>query len=354
MTFRSKFQKPFPIFLISFIILFLAASIISTNRHNNYEESILTSPNPAKKIIENAQYSGWIAWWAEEKAYDFIRNNPNKIHTVSPVWFMINDDLKLENIGKADRENVISELKRNNIRVIPSLGSELNDNELSLFLRSDSKVNLTIERLATEISAMGADGIDVDLEGIKKEDKNYFTLFLSKLQKRLRKDNLIMSVTIHAQTKKIVWEGVEGQDLEWIGENADEVRIMTYDQHSGDTKPGPISSFDWLKEVINYNLKFMDKDKMVIGIPSYGYVWSEDKSEGLQFDEFNNFLKGREYKQKRDRDSGELTFSSDNFSGWLSDSQSMKLKISQAQKLGINRFIIWHLGGMDEKVFDKN
>jgi len=356
LPFIAAKKNPF-LFLVLFILLVLGALFgISKIRSNGGK---LTSnyyrDNNSEALTRSPEISGWIAWWKEQQGYSLIQKFPGKIKTVSPVWFMIDKNLKLSDVGTIDRKQTVEKLKASNIEILPSLGSELTSEELSPLLNDQNKINSLIEDLNERLDLLNVDGIDIDLEGIKKEDRDTFSLFLSKMSGRLKKYNLKMSVTIHAQTGKVIWEGVEGQDLKRIGEIADEVRIMAYDEHSADTQPGSVASYSWISEIALYNSNLIDKDKIIIGVPSYGYIWTKNgDSQGLQFDEFNRYLQGKDYIQNRDKDSGEIIVNGKNFSGWLSDSEAMVTKIEHLKKLGFNKFIIWHLGGIDEKFFDKN
>jgi len=315
----------------------------------------LKSVDSAKKVMTPPEISGWAAWWDEEKAYDLIQNNPGKIYCVSPVWFMVGSDLKLTDIGSSDKAEIVKELKSENVLTFPSLGSNLSGQDLSPLFNDQDKSRELIESLTNRLIGLGVDGVDVDLEGIEMSDKDKFSLFLQQLSSQMKKNNLSMSVTIHAQTGTIEWEGVLGQDIKRIGEIADEVRIMTYDKHSAGSGPGAISPIKWMQEVALFNSAFIDKNKIVLGIPSYGYVWTKDgDAKGLQFDEFNDYLKGLNYEDSRDASSKELVVRTDDFTGWLSDSFAMQSKIENLRAAGYNRFIIWHLGGMDEKFFEKD
>lgn len=349
MSLKHLNRNLLPFLSIGFFVILLGFFVIlyfQSGRNSTPAEALYSKPKAVPQI------SGWIAWWAEDKAYNLIDKNPNSFQSVSPVWFMINKDLKLEDIGEADRLSTVEKLKANNIKVLPSLGSELTGDEIGRFLKDYQGNTKAINQIVEELDEMNADGLDVDLEGINKNDKEKFTLFLAKLKRALEEKNLSMTVTIHARTKTTTWEGAMGQDLKWIGENADEVRIMTYDEHSGDSDPGPVASNQWIKDVINYNKKYINKDKITIGIPSYGYIWTKENSRGLQHDEFLDFLKDKKYTTTRDNKSGEIIYKSKDLSGWLSDSVAMKSKIAYVESLGINRFVIWHLGGLDEKFFD--
>lgn len=339
------------LFFIVLLIIIVAVYIGTSKFLPSYDYNNYVSPQSS---LPTPQVSGWIAWWAEQKGYDLLQKFPGKINSVSPVWFMVDENLELTDIGKVNRSKVVKQLKNSNIRILPSLGSELSSKEMSSLFNDTKKTDLLISALRTELILLGVDGVDIDLEGIKKEDKDEFTLFLSNLSEELKKNDLYLSITVHAQTGRSDWEGVEGQDLGRIGEIADEVRIMIYDEHTGETDPGSIASFKWTNDVVKYNLEKIAKNKIVIGIPSYGYIWTKDDSKGLQFDEFNNYLEQKEYNKKRENESGELIFKGKNFSGWLSDSQAMIAKINFLRSLGINKFIFWHLGGMDEKLFYKD
>lgn len=310
-----------------------------------------TRPKSILAPLPTPEFSGWVAWWEERAAYDVIQKFPGSIQSVSPVWFMVHNDGTLSEIGKIDRKIIIKELKQSNVRILPTLGSEVGAELLSVFLNNKDKTDTFIVALVDAIKTLEVDGVDIDLEGIKKEDKDTFSLFLSELAQKLHDVGLQLSVTVHAQTEKVAWIGVEGQDLTRIADIADEVRIMIYDEHSAGSEPGSIASFNWIKNVARYNLSKMPKEKIVIGIPSYGYIWTKDDAKGLQFDEFNTYIKEENYTSVRDTLSGELVIKSQDFVGWLSDSEAMIAKINIFRSLGLNRFVIWHLGGMDEKFF---
>ncbi len=335
-------------------LLALLATWLLSNSLKNYNAGSWFSFANFSNRSHDPEISAWVAWWEEKPAYDLAEKYPDKISSLSPVWFMVDENLELSNISEIDRPEVIKKLKDLDIEIIPTLGSEISGKDLTPLFSDQTKRKKLVEDLVSEIVALNVDGIDIDLEGIEKEGRGNFSLFLEELSESMKKNDLKMTVAVHAQTGEVEWEGTEGQDLKRIGEIADEVRIMTYDNHSASSDPGAISPILWMIEVALYNSRMIDKDKIVIGIPSYGYIWEEGgDAQGLQFDEFNQYLKGTSFEDKRDLASGELVINSDSFTGWLSDSSAMIKKISFLRLLGFNKFIIWHLGGMDEKFFEK-
>jgi spore germination protein YaaH len=294
------------------------------------------------------EISGWVAWWEEQKAYDLIQNNHGKIREVSPVWFMVGDNFSLAQVGTLDKKKITADLKSQGLKVLPTLGSELSSGDINSFIEDKVKTKDLVAELVSCLLVLDADGVDIDLESIRETNRDNFNLFLGELAGKLRENNLAISVTVPAQTRNEAF----GYDLKRIGEIADEVRIMAYDKHSASTVHGAIAPIYWINAIAKYNLTMMDKSKIVMGIPSYGYIWSaRGGAKGLQFYEFNEYIKDFKYQEERDTESGELIVSASDFVGRLSDSYAISRKIESLRSIGINRFIIWHLGGMDERFF---
>jgi len=343
-----------------FILLMLVIGIVTVYLFDDSgfigekkDDSINAVENAKVNTDYPLEISGWIAWWKEAEAYDLIQKYSAQITNVSPVWFYVNKDLDLINVGDVDRLEVTRDMKNFEIDLVPSLGSELDSEQLSLFLNDADRINVVVENLISQLVSLNVQGVDIDLEKIKKEDKDAFSQFLLNLSKRLKEENINLYVAVHAQTEKVEWEGVLGQDLGKIGDAADYVRIMTYDRHSCSNGPGAISPIDWMKDVALYNSNFIDAEKIVIGIPSYSYVWAGDECISLQYDELKKYLEGKSYTQKRDNESKELVFESEDFTAWLSDSEAMMKKIEGLREIGYDKFVIWSLGGMDEKLFSE-
>jgi spore germination protein YaaH len=62
-------------------------------------------------------------------------------------------------------------------------------------------------------------------------------------------------------------------DLKALGESVDMLCLMTYDQHTRWTAPGPVGGWIWTNENLEYALKVVPKDKLLLGISLYGYHW---------------------------------------------------------------------------------
>ncbi len=128
------------------------------------------------------------------------------------------------------------------------------------------------------------DGIDIDYEGKYLSDHFLFSQFLSELSSALHQNGKILICT------------VEAKDSEYqnIDASCDQVRVMAYDKyfydfgsgHFSTTTPLSISvtnaplSFD--KSVVADAEKYIPANKIILGIPTYGYDFSYSIKSGIR------------------------------------------------------------------------
>jgi spore germination protein len=305
-----------------------------------------------QKTTDKPEISGWIAWWKETDGLAVVEKHSSNLSCVSPGWLKLDKQGKLVETGKMDKMVAAKKIKDSRIKLFPMLATDFSDKELSDFMKDRKVLDNFVTDLIGKLKEYQADGLDLDFENIGAAYTSDFSFLVTTLGEKLKKNNLRFSVVVQAQTGKNDWEGLKGQDLSLISKYADELRIMAYDRHGEFSPPGPITPMDWYADILDYNLKFIPREKIVIGLPTYGYLWKADGGfDSFQYMDFVSYLKNNIYEEKRDPVSYELNYTSDNGTGWLSDSISVINKIEFAKKTGINRFIIWNLGGTDEKIF---
>lgn len=300
------------------------------------------------------EISGWIAWWKESEGYLTAQKYKTKLSSISPGWLKINKKGELVETGKLNKFSIAQNLKSAGFSLYPMITTDLTGQELAALSKDEEKMKILSDQIIARLKAWKADGLDVDFENIDEEYREDFSRLILHFSQFLKANNLKFSVTIQAQTGKNDWEGIKGQDIALIGREAEEVRIMAYDRHGEFSEPGPITPLDWLADIIDYNLQFIPADKIVIGLPTYGYIWEENgKFLSFQFNDFMSFVRNKNFSENRDSESQEIKFEKATAIGWLSDSQAVQAKIAIARKKGLNRFCIWNLGGTDESLFDE-
>lgn len=129
-----------------------------------------------------------------------------------------------------------------------------------------------IDNMINYATSDGYGGINVDFEGVLPADRNAFVMFLQALQQRTQAAGLNLSIAVPAKTDDTVpW--VRGYDYAAIGAIVDQFFIMAYDWHYAGSEPGPTAPIQDVIATVNYAASVMDRNKIIMGTPFYGYDW---------------------------------------------------------------------------------
>lgn len=118
-----------------------------------------------------------------------------------------------------------------------------------------------------------AAGVQVDFEGVEAAYRIPFLAFLESLRATLHDRGLLLTIAIPA--KRSEWEA-PGYDFAGIGRLCDSITLMTYDEHYSGGSPGPIASLPWMTQALDYAIRYIPNEKLLLGIPVYGYDWSSE------------------------------------------------------------------------------
>ncbi|WP_028391196.1 glycosyl hydrolase family 18 protein [Bacillus cihuensis] len=116
-------------------------------------------------------------------------------------------------------------------------------------------------------------GVNIDFERIREGERDLYSGFLRSLSERLRPEGFYTSVAVPAKTSDdISW--LKGYDYGGIGAAVDFVFIMAYDWHEASSPPGPVAPISLVRQTIEYALNHMRGNKIILGVPRYGYDWT--------------------------------------------------------------------------------
>ena len=232
------------------------------------------------------EYSGWVPYWTAKKGADDARKHLKQLDEVNPFTYIVKTDGSLKDNGKMTASHwkkLAKVADKEGTRYIPTL--MWNDGASTHRILSDASLRAQhIENIVELVEDNDYDGIDIDYEGKLAETRTYFSLFLAELNIALGSKHL--SCTIEARTP--VPDRYTGtppatayefaNDYPSIGKACDTVRLMTYDQQTADQKlnalrPGPyfpVADTLWTEKVVNLTTKDIPKNKIFIGVATYG------------------------------------------------------------------------------------
>ena len=139
-------------------------------------------------------------------------------------------------------------------------------------LRDMTVQNTLIDDILKTVSQKDYRGLDVDFEFVYPEDSLLYGDFLGRLREILGKEGLYVVSALAPKTsddqKGLLYEG---HNYQKIGDNTDGVLLMTYEwgyTYGPEMAVAPIRS---VENVVDYALEKIPPEKILLGIPNYGY-----------------------------------------------------------------------------------
>ena len=201
------------------------------------------------------------------------------VNVVSPAFFYLDEKGNFkENIG--DRGRAYIEWAHHNGYKIWPMFSNAEAASKSLSITSDimndyQKRQKLIENIVNACVKYKIDGINVDFENMKQQDKEVYSRFIIELTPRLREIGLVTSVDVTAPDGGETWSMCFDRHV--IGDVADYIVFMAYDEYGiSSNKAGTTAGYDWVSLSLNKFLQTedIDSDKIILAVPFYTRIWT--------------------------------------------------------------------------------
>lgn len=226
-----------------------------------------------KRTIQTNGYAyPFISNWVLEQTLPYLSNLLIFSYGFSETGDLIppavSDDWMLERAEQAGAASVL---------VLTPLGIDgrFNNNLIHAVVTNDeAKENLIVNLLSTT-EEKGFQGVDVDFEYIRAEDRDLFTAFVAELRQRMNLVGRQVSVALAPKTSAdqpgLLYEG---KDYRGLGEAADEVLLMAYEWGYTYGPAMAVAPLNKVRQVVEYALTEIPAEKINLGIPNYGYDWT--------------------------------------------------------------------------------
>lgn len=137
-----------------------------------------------------------------------------------------------------------------------------------------AKENL-LNNLLETVQTKNFQGVDIDFEYIRPEDRIPFADFVADVRNFLSPYGYHVSVALAPKTSD-TQAGLlyEGKDYRLLGEAADSVLLMTYEWGYTYGPPMAVAPVDKVRQVVEYAVTRITPSKIDLGIPNYGYDWT--------------------------------------------------------------------------------
>ena len=154
-------------------------------------------------------------------------------------------------------------------RFSPEITRELFTNEIARERFITNLLNLLLEKRYYVLN--------FDFEENYPEDRDLYNKFLREVTPRIKEQGVLVSTTLApkvSDTEPVAWFGGLDHDYAAHGKIVDFVTIMTYDiggWFSG--PPNAVSPLPTMRAVLDYAVSVIPNNKILLGLPLYGYDW---------------------------------------------------------------------------------
>ena len=233
-----------------------------------------------------------------------------------------------------------------------------NSENFKRILDSEVSVNNYIESIINKANEKGYAGVEADFEYLGSDYSDRYSDFINDLRSKLDEAGLFLTVDLAPKTKDAMQGSLyEGLDYAELGENSDYSFLMTYEWGYKYSEPMAISPENKVREVVEYAVNNIDSDKIVLGIPNYGYVWKLPFKEGETAAVSVSNAEavrlavdfGAEIKFDETAASPYFTFTTkqngtnDEYETWFEDARTVKGALDIISDYGLVGFGVWNI-----------
>lgn len=312
-----------------------------------------------------------------QKSIDSFEAHIDKIGLLVPTWFGVDENGL---VSGAPNMYVLNLARAHHLPVMPIISAGGDRRKFHDLLGDEKAKKAMISGMIEQAKLYGFIGFQFDFENIAWTDRDALTLLTRQTAEALHKQGLKLSMAVVPNAPgyagrgpfgKWMWEYWRGAyDLKALGQALDLVCLMTYDQHTRWTTPGPVAGMPWVMDNLQYALKQVPKEKLSLGIALYGYHWfagdpvGEDGKEksnisAQYIDADESFPLAKQFNATMQWDSVEheswFYFYRDQMREWvfLPDARAFRDRYDVVRQYGLEGFCAWVLGAEDPKVWEE-
>ncbi len=231
------------------------------------------------------------------------------------------------------------------------------DSDLARTILTDSSVRSTlISNIVSTARSKGYSGVDIDFEYIYPSNRADYNNFLTELKAALTPYNLSLSTAIAPKLSATqVGTLYEAHDYAFHGKVADRVIIMTYEWGYLYGPPLAVAPYSEVKKVISYAVTEIPSEKILMGMPNYGYDWTLPYREGTAADILSinsamlravNENADIEYNESSEAPFFEYTKDGQNHIVWFENARSTMARLELINDYNLGGVSYWTIGSL--------
>lgn len=229
----------------------------------------------------------------DNASYNSLISNDENINTVATFSHTVGPKGELMSSGESQANTVSFALSKGlkPLMLVHNFKNGGFDIDLahSVLSNEQNRKNL-VNNILVAVSKEGYAGVNIDIEHIYWYDRPFYSAFIKELKEKLTPYGFLTTTAVMAKTydsyQNNNWSGAF--DYKEIGKYADQVVLMTYDEHYFGGPAGPVASYPWVEDVLKYAVSVIPSKKVLMGVPGYGYDWASTGTRAIAMKNIEN------------------------------------------------------------------
>ena len=300
---------------------------------------------------------GYYVTYAKESLTALTANVGAFTH-IAPYYFVIQADGSIKSLEEPDTNNL---LRLNRVKILPMIKNDAQGARFMPMIGTPEVRDALAATITNLVVSKGYDGINIDFEDIRPEDRPLLSDFMVRLAAKMRPVGKLVSQAVVAKAKDSTGGYGGAFDYPALAPSLDYAVVMAYDYHYAGGDAGPVAPIDWVRNVATYSAATFGPAKVVLGMPLYGYDWnitSGNTARAISYGQALtrskytgatrtlDFASGSEVVRYRDDNSG------DQHEAWFESAATFAAKLRVVKEAGLAGFGVWRIGQEDSNVWD--
>lgn len=278
------------------------------------------------------------------------------VNVVSPIWWRMRDDGSVVSFADA---GYVSAVHERNVAVWPGVAG-FDADVHHLVFSSPQRRSEVATQISEEARRIGADGVNIDLEGYRVEDSDGFLVWVEELADLVHGWGGIVSYDLVPRSD--AWD-VTPEELEFwstapqrtaLSRATDCTILMAYDEHNRYRPAGPVASPAWVEEVLTYELRHADPAELVLGVPFYARIWDPaelDSPAAVGIGELDSLIDRGEVSHDPTTGLDRVVLPDGRFF-WAETTEGLEHRFDLVDEYGLAGWAAWRFGFDSPDVWD--
>lgn len=316
------------------------------------------TPTPTPFNLEKMEIAGWFAAFDSEKARGSLPEPMERFDVFAPMLYRIMSDSSLGRHNVNNRSFMLSLAREQNIPLEPVITDESDPVRVRRLLTNNRVQEAFINDLIEEADDENFRGWGIDIENLSSKEKDAFSEFIKNTYRAFQSSGLRLNVLVYAKKEGETYDPALAHDYRVIGENADQVQLMIYNYNNEFTSPGGQAPLTWYRSVLKYAVENIPREKILVGLATYGYDWTDGEVVGLTYPEVLQMTEENAASVDYNREhSSKVAIFEDESGGkhevWFEDAETILEKMEIArEEFGINKFAFWRTSAEDPRLWE--